>query len=76
MTQEQSIIEAFQAHAGAMTLGQMLKYSWGYEFRARKAELNSDPSSEWMIRFVKKGYEKKSDHLYILERKPKQGDLL
>lgn len=67
MTQHQEIIAAFQMHGNAMTLGQILKHSFGYEFRARKVEINRD-DPDYQIRFAKKG-EKPSENLYVLERK-------
>lgn len=75
MTQPQEIIATFQSYANAMTLGQILQYPWGYEFRARKSEINDDKSEPYQIRFAKKG-EKPSDNLYVLEKKPKPGELL
>lgn len=75
MTQPQEIISTFQVYANAMTLGQILKYPWGYEFRARKTEINDDPAEPYQIRFAKRG-QKPSENLYVLERKPKPGELL
>ena len=74
MSQESEIIEAFQLHGMKMTLGQMSDYPWFFEFRSRKVEINkADP--KWSIRFVKKG-ERPSDNLYLLEPKPRPGELI
>ena len=39
MSQEISILETFRKEGGSMTLGEILKHSWGYEFRARASSL-------------------------------------
>jgi len=39
MHQKDSILEAFKKSGNTMTLGEILKHSWGYEFRARATEL-------------------------------------
>lgn len=41
-TQRQQIFETFQFYGYRMTLGQILKYPWGYEARARFAELRQE----------------------------------
>ncbi len=74
MTQDQQIIEAFQSHAGQMTLHQMHSYSWYGEFRARKRDINRD-DPDWSLRFAKRG-ETPSENIYVLERKAKPGELL
>jgi hypothetical protein len=74
VTQPQEIITTFQSYANGMSLGQILQYPWGYEFRARKTEINhSDPV--FQIRLAKRG-KKASDNFYVLEKKPKAGELL
>ena len=37
--QKEQIVDAFRANGWKMTLGYMLKFPWGYEFRARATEL-------------------------------------
>lgn len=39
MTHEDQIVEAFKRNNWRMELGHILKYEWGYEFRARATEL-------------------------------------
>jgi hypothetical protein len=74
VTQPEEIITTFQSYGNAMTLGQMGSYPWFYEFRSRKVEINkNDPI--YQIRLVKRG-EKASDNLYVLEKKPRPGELL
>jgi hypothetical protein len=76
MTQAEAILEAFHLHGGQMSLRQIIKYSWAWEFRARKAEINRDHPSH-QIRHIKGTHTGlKSDHLYVLEKKPKPGELL
>lgn len=41
-TQRQQIFETFQRYGYKMTLGQMLKFPWGYEVRARISELRQE----------------------------------
>ncbi len=74
MSQEAEIIEAFQLHGNQMTLAQMIPYSWAWEFRARKRDINKD-DPKWILRLVSRG-EKASQNLYALEKKPKPGELL
>lgn len=75
LTQSESIISAFQLHGNQMSLRQMAAYPWFFEFRSRKVEINRD-HIEYQIRYVKGKDQKASDHLYVLERKPKTGELL
>ena len=39
MSQEQTIVDVFRQHNNRMTLGQILTYPFGYEFRARATEM-------------------------------------
>ncbi len=74
MTQAEEIIMTFQANGGHMTLGEMGAYSWFYEFRARKTEINhEDP--KFQLRLAKRG-KSPSQNLYVLEPKPRPGELI
>ena len=46
-----------------MTLGEILKYEWGYEFRARKTELNHEG---YTINLIKIDNKVRSNNLYEL----------
>jgi len=42
VSHREAIIEAFRRNNGRMALGHILKYPWGYEFRARATELRKE----------------------------------
>lgn len=48
MTQKEKIVEAFKANGWQMTLGQILSYNFGYEFRARKTEMKKAGINIWL----------------------------
>lgn len=61
MTQHAQILKAFSDYGGSMTLGQILSYSWGYEFRARATELRRQG-----FQIVLTRGKRPSDNLYTL----------
>jgi len=42
MSHKETIVEAFQRYGYKLTLGQVLKYPWGYKFASRCADLRKE----------------------------------
>jgi len=70
MSHREDILEAFRRNKGRMALGHILKYPWGYEFRARATELRK----EGYIILCEKG-KTPSDNMYTLSEPEKSGQL-
>lgn len=70
MSHRESIIEAFRRNHGRMSLGHILVYPWGYEFRARATELRK----EGYIILCQKG-KTPSENMYTLIEPEETGQL-
>lgn len=70
MTHREAIIEAFRRNKGRMALGHILKFPWGYEFRARATELRK----AGYIITCEKGV-RPSDNMYTLVEPEETGQL-
>lgn len=70
MSQYESILTSFKLAGGKMRLGEILKYSWGYEFRARATELRK---SGYVVQCTKA--KKPSDNLYEIIAPEKNGQM-
>jgi hypothetical protein len=63
---KESILEAFRANGGRLTLGEILKHPWGYEARARFTELRHEGHT---INLIKEDHKVRSNNLYELVEK-------
>lgn len=70
MSHREAIIEAFRRNNGRMALGHILKYQWGYEFRARATELRK----QGYTILCEKG-KTPSDNMYTLIEPEESGQL-